>query len=161
MSQYLVDRIHSTPNIEVVGNGEIECVQGDTEVRTVELKSVKTEERITIAASALFIFIGVQPHTKPFIDLLACDASGFILTGADIPVEHGRPRGWPLARARYMFETNVADVIAAGDIRSGANRRRSSAAAEGHRARAARVQSFGRLLQRVLCRVGLRWRQQP
>ena len=118
---------------------------------------------VGLVAAFGFVALGIAfgGPTKPFIDLLACDASGFILAGADIPVEHGRPRGWPLARARYMFETNVAGVIAAGDIRSGANRRRSSAAAEGHRARAARVQSFGRLLQRVLCRVGLRWRQQP
>lgn len=145
MSQYLVDRIRATPNIEVIGNVEVEGVQGDDELRCVLLKSVKDGAPRNLATSAMFIFIGVMPHTKAFAELLECDPSGFILTGSDLPVEHGRPRGWPLARQPFMFEASIPGVFAAGDVRSGANRRVAAAVGEG----SAAVYSVHRYLRTV------------
>jgi thioredoxin reductase (NADPH) len=79
----------------------------------------------------MFIFIGVKPHTDAFADILERDSAGFLLTGADLPLEHGRPRGWSLQRQPLMFETNIPGVFAAGDVRSGANRRVAAAVGEG------------------------------
>jgi len=131
MSQYLVDRIRAAPNIEVVTNAEVTAVEGERTLEGVFVKSLKTGESTTIAASGMFIFIGVRPHTEMFADLLERDSAGFLVTGTDLPLEHGRPRGWPLERQPLAFETNVPGVFAAGDVRSGANRRVAAAVGEG------------------------------
>ena len=56
------------------------------------------------------------------------DDKGFILTGSAISrVAHG----WPLDRDPMMFETSIPGVFAAGDMRSGANRRVAAAVGEG------------------------------
>ena len=145
MSQYLVDRILATPNIEIVGEVEIAGVEGSGELQGVTLKSVKTAELRTISAAAMFIFIGVKPHTSAFVHLLTCDSRGFVATGADLPTEHGRPRGWPLARPPYMFETSMPGVFAAGDVRLGANQRVAAAVGDG----SAAVYSVHRYLKTV------------
>lgn len=131
MSRYLIDRIRSTENIEVLNGVEVESVNGETSLESVVVKSTESAEHRTIPASAIFIFIGVQPHSDCFTGLLERDESGFIFTGADLPREHGRPRGWPLERAPLMFETNMPGVFAAGDVRAGANRRVAAAVGEG------------------------------
>jgi thioredoxin reductase (NADPH) len=79
----------------------------------------------------MFIFIGVLPHTDCFAGLLERDEAGFVLTGTELPQEHGRPRGWTLERLPFMFETSIPGVFAAGDVRSGANRRVAAAVGEG------------------------------
>jgi thioredoxin reductase (NADPH) len=131
MSQYLVDRIRATPGIEVVTGVEVDAVQGDRELTGVVVRSPRSGERRTIPASAMFIFIGVRPHTEVFAGVLERDSTGFLVTGADLPQEHGRPRGWTLAREPFGFETNIPGVFAAGDVRSGANRRVAAAVGEG------------------------------
>ena len=130
MSRYLIDRIRSTENIEVLNGVEVQSVNGETSLESVVVKSKEGESR-TIPASAIFIFIGVQPHSDFFTGLLERDESGFIYTGADLPKEHGRPRGWSLERAPFMFETNMPGVFAAGDVRAGSNRRVAAAVGEG------------------------------
>jgi thioredoxin reductase (NADPH) len=98
MSQYLVDRIRATPNIEVIGNAEVAGVVGEGQLEAVTIKRRNSDQQQTISLSAMFIFIGVQPHTGAFAGLVERDDSDFILTGVDLPQEHGRPRGW-LSRA--------------------------------------------------------------
>lgn len=145
MSQYLVDRIRATPNIEVIDRVEVDHVEGTTALEGVVVRSVQTSELRTLPVSAMFIFIGVKPHTDAFADVLERDDAGFILTGADLPIEHGKPRGWPLAREPYMFETSMPGVFAAGDVRAGANRRVAAAVGEG----SAAVYSVHRYLRTV------------
>jgi thioredoxin reductase (NADPH) len=120
-------------------------VQGDRELTGVVVKAPRTGDRRTIPASAMFIFIGVRPHTEVFTDVLERDGAGFLLTGVDLPQEHGRPRGWPLAREPYAFETSIPGVFAAGDVRAGANRRVAAAVGEG----SAAIYSVHRYLRTV------------
>jgi thioredoxin reductase (NADPH) len=131
MSSYLIDRIRSAPNIEVIHGVEVEAVHGERALESVDLKAVESGARRTVPAAAMFIFIGVRPLTDAFADLVALDESGFVLTGSDLPQEHGRPRGWPLERAPFMFETSLPGVFAAGDVRSGSSRRVAAAVGEG------------------------------
>ena len=145
MSRYLVDRIHATPNIEVVGGAEVVAVHGNGALTGVTLKSVKDGALCDIDLQAMFIFIGVQPHTSAFAGVLERDDSGFVLTGGELPQEHGRPRGWPLARPPFAFETSMPGVFAAGDVRAGANRRVAAAVGEG----SAAVYSVHRYLKTV------------
>src|SRR5258705_3033020 len=90
MSRYLSDRIAGTPNIEVITGVEVEEGSGAGGLESVTVKAVATGERSTIPASALFIFIGVKPHTEAFAGILERDPAGFLLTRADLPPEHGR-----------------------------------------------------------------------
>ena len=145
MSQYLVDRIHTTPNIEVVSGVEVEQAHGTEALEQITVRVVKSGELRTLPTWAMFIFSGVKPHTKAFVSLLECDSSGFVLTSTDLPIEHGRARGWPLARAPYAFETSMPGVFAAGDVRAGANRRVAAAVGEG----SAAVYSVHRYLKSV------------
>jgi thioredoxin reductase (NADPH) len=145
MSQYLVDRIRAAGNIDVVCGVEVDAVKGNGSLEGVVVKSAATGERREIPAAAMFIFIGVKPHAANFASVLQLDDAGFVYTGADIPLEHGKPRGWPLARAPFAFETSIPGVFAAGDVRSGANRRVAAAVGEG----SAAIYSVHRYLRTV------------
>jgi thioredoxin reductase (NADPH) len=145
MSSYLVDRIESIPNIELVTGVDVCAVEGATSLQAVTVKDAVSQELRTIPCSAMFIFIGVKPHADAFKDILQLDEAGFIVTGADLPQENGRPRGWPLERAPFAFETNIPGVFAAGDVRSGANRRVGAAVGEG----SAAIYSVHRYLRMV------------
>jgi thioredoxin reductase (NADPH) len=93
----------------------------------------------------MFIFIGVKPHTEAFASVVERDEGGFIITGADLPKVHGRPRGWTLEREPFAFETNIPGVFAAGDVRANANRRVAAAVGEG----SAAIYSVHRYLRTV------------
>jgi thioredoxin reductase (NADPH) len=145
MSRYLVDRIRATPNIDVYCGVEVARATGETSLETVVVKSIATGEEREHAVAALFLFIGVQPHTEAFAGILDRDEAGFILTGAELPRENGRPRGWTLERDPLMFETSIPGVFAAGDVRAGANRRVAAAVGEG----SAAIYSVHRYLRTV------------
>jgi thioredoxin reductase (NADPH) len=128
MSQYLVDRIAQSTNIDVVGNSEVTAVCGEGHLERMDILNAETGATTTVPAVALFIFIGVAPRTEPFQSLVATDESGFILTGVDA---REAARGWGLAREPMMFETSVPGIFAAGDVRANANRRIAAAVGEG------------------------------
>src|SRR5262245_1482318 len=131
MSRYLADRLRTIPNVEVVPGVEVEEACGAKALDAVIVRTVATGDLRKIPAAALFIFIGTQPHSTPFAGVLERDEAGFLITGSDLPRVHGRPRGWTLERAPFMFETSMPGVFAAGDVRSGANRRVAAAVGEG------------------------------
>ena len=63
MSSYLADRIRATPNIDVVCSVEVACVNGDGSLQSVVVKTVTTGAERVIPCVAMFVFIGVKPHT--------------------------------------------------------------------------------------------------
>jgi thioredoxin reductase (NADPH) len=128
MSQYLVDQIEQTDNIEVVTDATVAEILGKRRVEGVRLDvGGETVER---AVSAVFIFIGALPHTSFISGVVALNRSGFVLTGPDLG-EHGEPPKWPLDRDPYLMETSVPGIFAAGDVRHGAVRRVASAVGQG------------------------------
>jgi thioredoxin reductase (NADPH) len=131
MSQYLVDRIEASSNIEVIGNVEVVEVCGGDRVEHVAIRDLATSETRTIRAAAVFIFIGGAPRSGMVAGTVARDDRGFILTGPDIPRGGNGSEVWPLARDPFLFETSVPGIFAAGDVRSGANRRVAAAVGEG------------------------------
>ena len=145
MSRYLADRIRATSNIDVVTCVEVDGAAGNGSLESITVKTVDADDRRTLATSALFVFIGTRPHTDAFANTLERDDKGFLLTGNELPREHGRPRGWTLEREPMMFETNIPGVFAAGDVRAGANRRVAAAVGEG----SAAIHSVHRYLRTV------------
>ncbi len=128
MSRYLVERIGTTQNIDVVYNTEIAAVHGKDRLECLDLRNGETGDQHSVSGAALFVFIGVAPHTQAFAPLVATDEKGFLLTGADV---RAAARPWPLDRDPLMFETSVPGIFAVGDVRSGANRRIAAAVGEG------------------------------
>jgi thioredoxin reductase (NADPH) len=142
MSHYLADRIEATSNIRVIHRVELAEVCGDGHLERVALRDLDTGDTRALELAALFVYIGVAPRTEPFAEFVELDAKGFILTGPDLPRGN---RAWPLERDPLMFETSVPGVFAAGDVRSGANRRIAAAVGEG----SAAIHSVHRYLQTV------------
>jgi thioredoxin reductase (NADPH) len=131
MSQYLVDQITETENIEVKTRTKVEGVSGDEKLETITIKNSDTGDTETVPAAALFIFIGAQPHTDLVGDVVERNNAGFILTGSDLLKRNGGRKLWPLKRDPYLLETSVPGIFAAGDVRQGAVRRVASAVGEG------------------------------
>jgi thioredoxin reductase (NADPH) len=127
MSSYLARRIEQTPNIELLLNTEVARMRGDGHLSAVELVNKKTGERRTVAAPALFSFIGAVPRTDWLPPEVERDAKGFVRTGPPL----ARSPHWSRPRQPFLLETSRAGVFAAGDVRSGSVKRVASAVGEG------------------------------
>jgi thioredoxin reductase (NADPH) len=131
MSQYLVDQISATENIEVLLNTELHSVLGEQRLEGVQISNRETGKTSQLDMAAVFIFIGAVPHTELLSGLVACNHAGFVLTGPDLIKDGQRPKNWTLQRDPYLLETSVPGIFAAGDVRQGAVRRVASAVGEG------------------------------
>jgi thioredoxin reductase (NADPH) len=135
MSQYLVDRIEATANIEVRTGWMVTAVHGTGRLEQIAIRrcinSAENAEDTVIEAAAMFIFIGAEPRTQIVSGLIEMDEKGYILTGPDLHRDGRRPRGWSLDRDPYLFETNVPGIFAAGDVRAGSSKRVATAVGEG------------------------------
>jgi len=131
MSQYLIDQINATENIEVMGETVVGQVFGDEKLAEICLENIVTKSRIQAKASALFIFIGARPATEWIkLDIIK-DAKGFIETGRELLKYDAFRKSWKLKREPYLLETCSPGIFAAGDVRAGAMNRVASAVGEG------------------------------
>jgi thioredoxin reductase (NADPH) len=132
MSEYLADRIRSTPEIEVRLRTEVIALQGDRILRAVTLKNNDTGEEQTVVTHWLFLCLGGVPHTEWAAEVgIIRDEAGYLVTGPDLLKGGKPPESWPLDRQPYYLETNVPGVFAAGDVRHGSVKRCTSAVGEG------------------------------
>ncbi|UCC64561.1 MAG: FAD-dependent oxidoreductase, partial [Anaerolineae bacterium] len=131
MSQYLVDQINDTENIEVLLRTEVDEAHGEDRLEALTIRNNETGESQTVPAAALFLFIGAQAHTDMLKGVVERNAAGFIPTGQDLLQGGRRPKGWKLKRDPYLLETSVPGIFAAGDVRQGAVRRVATAVGEG------------------------------
>lgn len=131
MSHYLVQRIETIPNISVMPNSEIESVCGDGRLQEISVRHFPDKRVEKLPASALFIFIGAEPHTEWLDGVVLRDNKGFLLTGANALSDGKRPAGWKMDRDPYLLETSVPGVFAVGDVRDGAVRRVANSVGEG------------------------------
>jgi len=131
MSQYLVDQINSTANIEVLTDMEVTAVHGERSLESIDIRDRNTGEVRTVRTPAMFIFIGAAAHTG-FVDgVVERNRTGFIVTGPNLFHGEDKLNKWPLKRDPYLLETCVPGIFAAGDVRQGAVRRVASAVGEG------------------------------
>lgn len=145
MSQYLIDQIEGTENIEVWTHSSVVEAKGDGHLEGLTIANSNTGEKQTVSAKSLFIFIGASPRTDWLDGVVERDKQGFILTGPDLIREGKRPRGWNLDRDPFLLETNVPGIFAAGDVRFGSVKRVASGVGEG----AIAVQFVHRYLSKV------------
>lgn len=131
MSQYLIDQICGTPNIEVQPFSSVAQVDGEDRLETVTIANSQTGLSETVPASALFIFIGAMPRTDWLAGVVERDEQGFILTGADLVRSGRRPKGWQRDRDPFLLEASVPGIFVAGDVRHGSVKRVASGVGEG------------------------------
>jgi len=132
LSQYLVDRIQATPNIEVLRRTEVTGLEGDHCLREITLTDRSTGESRKIPTRFLFVCIGGAPHTQWAGDLgIVRDDSGYLVTGPDLIRDGKKPSKWPLNRDPYYLETSMPGLFAAGDVRHNSVKRCASAVGEG------------------------------
>lgn len=81
-------------------------------IGAVQIEDLRTGERSTIGCDGVFVFAGMQPNLEPFNGELDRDEFGYI-------------------RVDEQMHTNVADVFAAGDIRSKMYRQMTTAVSDG------------------------------
>jgi thioredoxin reductase (NADPH) len=131
MSQYLVDQIQATDNIDVRLRTVVVEAHGDQRLEAVTIVDRNSGQTEKIEARGLFLFIGAVPHSDVVAGVVERNRTGFIPTGQDLIRDGKRPRGWTLKRDPYYLETSVPGIFAVGDIRQGAVRRVASAVGEG------------------------------
>lgn len=121
MSQYLIDRIQSLPNVEVVVGCEIAALEGSDGA----LEAVTWRERVSGAevrhpARFLFSFIGAEPNTVWLAGSgLELDERGFLKTGEEV------------GQGRLPLETSRPGVFAVGDVRACSVKRVAAAVGDG------------------------------
>jgi thioredoxin reductase (NADPH) len=128
MSSYLIQEIDAADNIDVRRCVEVVDGGGDGRLEWLELKDRPTGDVETVPAAALFVLIGARPNTDWLQGVVARDRWGYILTADDLAREGA---AWPDQRRPLPFETNLAGVFAAGDVRHGSIKRVASAVGEG------------------------------
>ncbi len=131
MSQYLIDQINETPNIQLWKHASVAEVHGETHLEEISVLCSDTNKVERVPASAMFIFIGALPRTDWLGPLVERDDRGFLLTGPDLMQGGQRPKGWVLDRDPFLLETNVPGIFAVGDVRHGSVKRVASGVGEG------------------------------
>jgi thioredoxin reductase (NADPH) len=131
MSQYLIDQINGTENIELRARTSIIEVIGTDRLEALVIKDNDTGETETVPAAALFVFIGANPHSEFVADVVERNEVGFILTGPDLIRDGRPPKNWRLNRDPFLLETSVPGIFAVGDIRQDTIRRVAPAVGQG------------------------------
>lgn len=121
MSRYLIDRIESTPNIEVVTRAEVIGLRGDADhLDAVTWRDIDSGVETRCPVQHLFLFIGAAPNTRWLTDCrVELDNHGFIRTGQDLGPE------------QPLLQTSLPGVFAIGDVRAGSVKRVAAAVGEG------------------------------
>ncbi|MEM7482566.1 MAG: FAD-dependent oxidoreductase [Acidobacteriota bacterium] len=127
MSQYLVDQIALTANIEVALETVVTEVHGEGNLKALTLSTAGEERRVE--AHSLFIFIGAVPRTDWLGEGVVRDGRGFLITGPGLNGD--ALESWPLERPPMLLETSVPGVFAVGDVRAGSVKRVASGVGEG------------------------------
>ena len=130
MSQYLIEQIDATDNIEVLTHTEVIAVHGENSLTGLTLLHNDTDKKEEIETNSLFIFIGAKPQTDWLDSTVAKDKRGFIYAGADLSKSE-QFRSWNRDRDPYLLETSVPGIFVAGDVRHNSVKRVASGVGEG------------------------------
>jgi len=85
-SKIMLDRAKANPKIEMLTNTVVEDVLGvdEKEVKGLRLRDVATGKESLLKVSGLFLGIGHEPNTKPFVGKIDLDEEGYIRTTKNV-----------------------------------------------------------------------------
>lgn len=116
------ERIFANPKIKILWNSIVHEIKGDSIVRSIVVKNVKSGETREFETDGVFLFVGLEPRTQFLKGLVQLDEDGYIITNEDC-------------------ETSVKGIFAAGDCRKKRLRQITTAVGDGATA-AFGVQNF-------------------
>ena len=129
MSDYLVQRIETAKNIEVLINSEVTNLIGTGHLESIEITTKGKAKDYEIAN--LFTFIGAKPCTEWLENIVATDKNGFIITGLSLSDDDLSTCSIYRERKPQSLETSIPGFFAVGDVRHGSVKRVASAVGEG------------------------------
>jgi thioredoxin reductase (NADPH) len=106
------ERVFANPKIKMLWNSVVQEIKGDSIVRSIVVKNVKTGEVNEFDTEGVFLFVGLLPRTQFLKGLVNLDEAGYIITD-----ENG--------------ETSVKGIFAAGDCRKKLLRQIATAVGDG------------------------------
>jgi thioredoxin reductase (NADPH) len=63
MSQYLIDQVQETPNIQLWTHASVAAARGETRLEEISVLCSDSNKIERVPANAMFIFIGALPRT--------------------------------------------------------------------------------------------------
>jgi thioredoxin reductase (NADPH) len=106
------ERVLSNPKIKMLWNSVVQKIKGDSIVRSIVIKNVKTGEIDEFNTEGVFLFVGVSPRTQFLKNLITFDEAGYIVTDENC-------------------ETSIKGIFAAGDCRKRLLRQIATAVGDG------------------------------
>ena len=106
------ERVLSNPKIKFLWNSVVQEIKGDSVVRSVVVKNVKSGEVKEVETEGAFLFIGLTPRTQFLKELVQMDESGYIVTNEN-------------------YETSIKGIFTAGDCRKKLLRQISTSVGDG------------------------------
>jgi thioredoxin reductase (NADPH) len=120
------ERAFNNPKLEIVWDSVVESINGDTRVRSLSLRNVKTGQQSNLDVGAIFIFVGFVPNSGLIKEPLSRDKGGYIITND-------------------RMETSIKGIFACGDVRSQLVRQITNAVGDGTTAAVAAEKYIGEL----------------
>jgi len=111
-TRILQERAFAEPKIDFRWDATVESIEGEDFVKRLRLNQVITGGKLTLEVAGIFVSIGFKPDTDYLKSILPLDAVGHIITNE-------------------KMETEVAGILAAGDIRNNSGRQAITAAGDG------------------------------
>jgi thioredoxin reductase (NADPH) len=106
------ERVFTHPKIKLLWNSVIQEIKGDSTVKSIVVRNVKTAEVTEHPIEGVFLFVGLSPRTQFLRGLVDMDEEGYILTDGN-------------------GQTSVKGIFAAGDCRKKLVRQIATAVGDG------------------------------
>ena len=106
------ERTLNHPKIKFLWNSVVQEIKGDSVVRSVVVKNVKTGDLKEVEIEGAFLFVGLMPRTQFLREMVRLDEAGYIITNDNC-------------------ETSAKGIFAAGDCRKKLLRQISTSVGDG------------------------------
>ena len=106
------ERALASSKIKFLWNSIVQEIKGDSTVRSISVKNVKTGEIKEVETEGVFLFVGLVPRTQFLKGVVQMDEAGYILTNEDC-------------------ETSTKGIFAVGDCRKKLLRQIATAVGDG------------------------------